>query len=56
MTKLGIKRINSIARELNTNHDRLLKYIKIQELCQELLELLEISGKLVTDTLADSLE
>lgn len=37
MTKLGIKRMNSVARELNINHDKLLKYIKIQELCQELL-------------------
>lgn len=38
MTKLGIKIINSVARELYINHDRLLKYIKIQEVCQELFE------------------
>lgn len=38
MAKLGIKIINSVARELNIKHDKLLKYIKSQELCQELLE------------------
>lgn len=38
MAKLGMKIMNSVARELNIKHDKLLKYIKSQELCQELLE------------------
>lgn len=33
-----MKMINSVARELNITHDKLLKYIKTKELCQELLE------------------